>query len=121
MTGITRIAVGADTLEATVVIQALRITSTWRTCTLIIVGTAVRRARITVVTFWAVAAITALEVRTDGTWTAGIRMCALVDVRTAVIWIAMVAFGTCAGVIAGRIDALRTSTAGSGTLALVEV
>lgn len=48
-------------------------------------------------------------------------MCALVDIRTAIIWIAMVAFRTCAGVIAGRVDALRTSTAGSGTLALVEV
>lgn len=48
-------------------------------------------------------------------------MCALVNVRTAVVGVAVVAIGACAGVVARRINALGTSAAGSRASALVEV
>lgn len=121
MHGITAEAIGAEAAEAAIGVQAIRVAATWSARALVQIDAALCGTSVAIVSRRAVAAITALEIRTDGTGSAHIRICALIEILAAVIGIAHVALGADARVIAGRVDALGVGTAGQRIAALVDV
>lgn len=120
---ITTVSVRTQAAEAAVCVQAVRIPSAGRPCALILVQTAGLRASIAVVSRRAVAAITALEIRTYGTGSADIRVGALVHILATlpIRIVAHIALRAGACVIARRVGAQGVRAAVLRIAALVHI
>lgn len=107
--------------EASHVISAQCVPSARRAGTFVKVGASLGRACVTIESGRAVAAITALHIRTYGTWSANSRLGALVHVGAPVVRIADEAVPAQTRVVAGHVDALSVHAARLRIQTLVDV
>lgn len=107
--------------EASHVISAQCVPSAGGTGTFVKVGASLGRACVTIESGGAVAAITALHIRTYGTWSANSWLGALVHVGAPVVRIADEAVPAQTRVVAGHVDALGVHAARLGIQTLVDV
>lgn len=107
--------------EASHVISAQCVPSAGGTGTFVKVGASLGRACVTIESGGAVAAITALHIRTYGTWSANSRLGALVHVGAPVVRIADEAVPAQTRVVAGHVDALGVHAARLRIQTLVDV
>lgn len=98
--------VGTLAAKAPDVVSAQGVPSAWRSCTFIEVDASLSRACVPVEPGGAVAAITALVVRTYGTWSANSRLSALVDIRAPIVRVTVEAVLTQARIVTGIVDTL---------------